>query len=169
MDIKIKLYDGAELPVIRKGNCADIKSMQVGLIKKHLIGESLSFNDPCIMWYNTDSSSSIKVEEGDVFIVETGIAMCMPENWFNYAYPRSSNFLKYGIILTNSVGIIDHEYKGNHDTWKGVFYCTRKSVIDITKPLLQFTPVKDTIHDFNFVVVDDLDNDSRGGFGSTDK
>lgn len=171
--IKIKLHDGAKLPEIRKGNCCDLYSARVGWIHCDDVPEVLTFDNESIMWFKPDytgnGDSSILVGQGDILIVETGISMEMPEDWYNLAFARSSNFLKSGLMLTNSVGIIDHSYKGDNDTWKGVFYCTRSAKVDISKPLLQFTPIKDTIHQFEFKQVESLDNESRGGYGSTDK
>jgi len=45
-----------------------------------------------------------------------------------YLYPRSSTYKKYGIILTNSVGVIDSGYRGNIG---GHFYSTENENIEI--------------------------------------
>ena len=95
--------------------------------------------------------------------------MELPEGWFSYAVPRSSTFLKFGLILTNSIGVIDHAYKGDGDTWKGFFLCTRDCNIPIDTKLIQFQPIQDTIHQFEMVEVESLGNEDRGGFGSTDE
>lgn len=166
-EIKIKLHEGALKPVIRNGNMCDLG------IWKFTVAPNSIFNNQAInlnefTYLNAKDIDTIKVKRDDIFIIDTGIAMEMVDGWFNYLVPRSSNFLKYGIMLTNSVGVIDNSYKGNNDTWKAVFYCTRDAVISSDAMLLQFQPIKDTLHQFEFKFVDSLDNEDRGGYGSTD-
>lgn len=167
-EIKIKLHEGALKPVIRNGNMCDLGIWQYQVLNNNdYNNKSINLDD--IVWYDRECCSDyIEVRQGDVLCIDTGVAIEMPEGWFNYCVPRSSDFLKYGIILTNSIGVIDHSYKGNNDTWKGFFLCTRSAKIPIDTLLLQFQPVKDTLHQFEFKFVDSLDNEDRGGYGSTD-
>ena len=46
-------------------------------------------------------------------LVPTGIKACMPTNEVLFLYNRSSNPLKRGLVLANSVGVIDSDYYGN--------------------------------------------------------
>lgn len=48
-------------------------------------------------------------------LVKTGIKSYMPEDEVLYIYNRSSNPMKKGIILANSVGVIDSDYFENPD------------------------------------------------------
>ena len=165
MDIvRVKLHDGAEMPIIIKGNMADLGIARVAILSNE---NAISVKD--VPWTFAADWDVIKVRCGDVLAIDTGVAMELPEGWFSYAVPRSSTFLKFGLVLTNSIGIIDNAYKGDNDTWKGFFLCTRDCDIPIDTKLLQFQPIQDTIHQFEMVEVESLGNEDRGGFGSTDE
>lgn len=46
-------------------------------------------------------------------LVQTGIKADMPEGQYLNLYSRSSNFNKLGLVLANSVGVIDKDYYNN--------------------------------------------------------
>lgn len=48
-------------------------------------------------------------------LVKTGIKSYMPEDEVLYIYNRSSNPMKKGMVLANSVGVIDSDYFENPD------------------------------------------------------
>lgn len=45
-------------------------------------------------------------------MVGTGWQMEIPTGWFGAMYPRSGMSTKQGIVLRNTVGIIDSDYRG---------------------------------------------------------
>jgi len=108
------------------------------------------------------------VEETPEFLrVKTGIAVQPPEGYSFLAFPRSS-ISKTGWILANSVGVIDHSYRGE------IEYRFRRVREDaqpfyIGERIGQIKLVKD--YDLDFTVVSELDESDRGegGFGSTGK
>ena len=63
-------------------------------------------------------------------LIPLGVAMEMPKGTECHLLPRSSTFLKYGLIQTNSMGIIDRTYASDKDEWKLPVIATR----DITIP-----------------------------------
>ena len=56
-------------------------------------------------------------------LIKTGIKAYMQDDEFLALYNRSSNPKKKGLILANSVGIIDKDYYGNPDKRRG---CSHK-------------------------------------------
>ena len=84
-----------------------------------------------------------------------------------YMYSRSSTPIKYGLILGNSVGIIDCGYRGN---LMASFYNTKEQDVKISAGtrLVQIC-MPDLSYDFNVDIVSSLSNTERGesGFGST--
>lgn len=52
--------------------------------------------------------------------------------------PRSSTFKNYGIIQTNSCGIIDGTYCGDDDMWRMPVYAVRDTVIHVNDRICQF-------------------------------
>ena len=102
-------------------------------------------------------------------LVKTGIKSYMQDNEYLMLANRSSNPGKKGLILANSVGIIDKDYYGNPDNDGHImfaFYNIKEEDIEIKKG--------DCIGQAIFMpfLVADGDNangERTGGFGSTSK
>lgn len=84
------------------------------------------------------SSNDIFVKAGDYIELPLGIKTLLPKGYEAHVLPRSSTFRKYGLILTNSMGLIDDDYTLE---WKAFFYATRYDKIPIGARLVQFTIV----------------------------
>ena len=70
--------------------------------------------------------------------------------------------------MTNSVGIIDHDYCGDTDEWMAMMYATRDGYITLGEDYLQFRVMSNMeAHDIEEVPT--LGNADRSGYGSTDK
>lgn len=100
-------------------------------------------------------------------LVNLGFATELPEGYWAQLVPRSSTFKKYGLILTNSFGVIDTSYKGDGDEWMACLYNMygKDAVLPKGTRIMQFRVVKD--NPVNFNKVEHLGNPDRGGFGST--
>lgn len=68
--------------------------------------------------YSTDYSAgmdlkvvNIEYDDDGNCVLHTGLAFEIPEGYAGFIFPRSSN-AKKDLILTNSVGIIDADYRG---------------------------------------------------------
>ena len=100
-------------------------------------------------------------------LVSTGIALEIPEGYHVKIYNRSSNPLKYGLILSNSVGIIDTHYRGEI---KGIFHGQgRCHIIRKGDKIMQMELCP--VYDMEFEQVKELTITDRGsdGLGSTGK
>lgn len=91
----------------------------------------------------------------DHTLIPLGIAMKLPEGFEAILAPRSSTFIKKSILQTNSIGIIDSTYCGNIDEWK----FPKATVWQKLKWLFSSS--------INLIKVDSLEEDNRGGFGTT--
>ncbi|EKC48901.1 deoxyuridine 5'-triphosphate nucleotidohydrolase, partial [human gut metagenome] len=80
--------------------------------------------------------------------------------------PRSSTFLKFGIIQANHCGIIDNSYSGNNDEWKFPAIALRNTKIHKNDRICQFRLMK-KMEDVTLEEVEHLNERDRGGFGST--
>ena len=117
----------------------------------------------------------------DDFLVDFEIAMKLPKGFEAVVLPRSSTYKRYGVLLSNSQGVIDNVYFGNDDTWKALLIGMRNVNIPAGTRICQFRiqlSQKATIwqklrwlfsNKIEFVEVKDLGNNNRGGFGSTGK
>lgn len=121
-------------------------------------------------WVDLAIDKDISVAAGEAVKVPLGFAMKLPDGVEAHVLPRSSTFMKTGLLLTNSMGIIDNSYSGNDDEWSSVFYATRQVDIERGTRLLQFRLVDTQATMFGqigFEEVTQLDSVNRGGFGST--
>jgi dUTP pyrophosphatase len=107
------------------------------------------------------------LKEGEFKLIDLGVSVECPEGYWMQLVPRSSTFKKYGIIQTNSFGVIDTSYCGDNDIVMLPVYATRNTRIPKGERICQFRLVKDI--PFNIVEVDKLEGPDRGGFGSTGK
>ena len=117
-------------------------------------------------WIDLRSSIDIKMRAGDHKLIPLGIAMQLPPDHEAYILPRSSTLKTFGILLGNGTGIVDNSYCGNSDEWKMSALCVRDTEIHVNDRICQFR-IQKKQPDFDFVEVDDLGNEDRGGFGST--
>ena len=60
-------------------------------------------------------------------IVSLGISIEIPAGYYAHIVPRSSTFGKWGILLANSMGVIENDYCGDGDVWGFPAVCLRKA------------------------------------------
>ncbi len=102
-------------------------------------------------------------------LVKTGLKAYMQEDEVMMLYNRSSNPKKKGLIMANSVGVIDKDYYGNPDNDGHVmfaFYNIKEEDITIQKG----EAIGQAVFQKYLIVDDDAAQGERvGGFGSTNK
>ena len=100
-------------------------------------------------------------------LVKTGIKAYMQDDEVLILANRSSNPGKKGLILANSIGVIDKDYYGNSDNDGHImfaFYNEKEEDIEIKKGDI----IGQAIFQKYFVTDDDIAEGQRmGGFGST--
>ena len=119
-------------------------------------------------WIDLRSRENLEYLAGSYFEIPTGIGMKLPEGYEALIAPRSSTFKNYGFIIVNSPGVVDNSFSGNEDEWKIVAYALRDGNINKNDKIAQFRIIEN-MPELEFEVVDSLDEESRGGFGSTGK
>ena len=107
--------------------------------------------------------------------------MELPEGYEAHLAPRSSTFKTWGIIQTNSVGVVDHSFMGDNDQWHMPVYClvgkeyanraegyigVKGTWIHKGDKIAQFR-IMEIQPEIEFVEVEHLGNADRNGFGST--
>ena len=112
------------------------------------------------------SAEDIDLDAGDFAIIKLGVGMKLPEGYEAHIVPRSSTYKKWGIIQTNSVGIVDNSYSGDNDQWMMPVLAMRDTHISKNDRICQFRIVEKQ-PDVEFTVVEKLDDEDRKGFGST--
>lgn len=112
------------------------------------------------------SEEPIILKTGDFKLIPLGVAMELPNGYEAHVVPRSSTYKNFGIIETNSQGIIDESYCGDDDWWFFPALAMRDTVIKHNDRICQFRIVeKMPATEFDEVMF--LGNTNRGGHGST--
>ena len=111
------------------------------------------------------AAEDVVMRTGDYRLIPLGVAMQLPKGYKANVYPRSSTFKKHGILMANSVGQIDESYCGDNDQWYFPAYATRGTIIKKNDRICQFEIVRKQ-PEIEFVEVETLGNEDRGGFGS---
>lgn len=117
-------------------------------------------------WIDLRAAKTVKLSKGNFCMIPLGVAMELPQGYEALMAPRSSTFKKLGILLANSLGIIDESYKGDNDQWHFPAYATRNTVIYKNDRIAQFRIIRHQ-PDIEFIEVNCLGNEDRGGLGST--
>lgn len=173
LKIKVKVNKPIELPkIIKKGEWIDLKAAddikfsapQADTLKRHTVdGKTVAHRDVAF----------------DTKLIPLGICMKLPKGFEAVVLPRSSTFKKYGIIMANSMGVIDNDYCGNNDEWKFPAIAFEDTVIPYNERICQFRiqlsqkatfwqKVKWLLSSgIEIVEVNSLGTKNRGGFGST--
>lgn len=108
--MKFEIEDECYLNIPIKYNDTYIKMPRLNKIKK---GD----------WIDLYASHDQIIPKGECKLINLGIAMQLPDGYEAHVLPRSSTFKKWGIIMTNSQGIIDETYCGDNDWWCFSAYC----------------------------------------------
>lgn len=139
MKIKIKYHD-LELPKIEKIKVGD--------------------------WIDLRAAETVKIRKGKYKVISLGVSMQLPEGYEAHVSPRSSTFKNFGVIIADSMSIIDESYCGDNDVWRFLAIAFRKTKINKGDRICQFRIVK-KMPEVEFVEVETLGNPDRGGIGST--
>lgn len=147
MKVKLKLGEGARIPTYGTKGAACFDIYATGVIQK----------------------------AGNVFEYSTGLYFEIPEGHVLMVYSRSSQGFKYQTRLSNCVGVIDSDYRGELkvQTISDVLYGEDVGLgfdpFDLSKAIAQGMIIP--VEQVQFEVIDSLSETERGsgGFGSTNK
>ena len=132
-------------------------------------------------WIDLYANKDMFIPEGERAMIPLGVAMELPEGYEAHLAPRSSTFKTWGIIQTNSVGVVDHSFMGDNDQWHMPVYCLVGK--EYANKVTGYIRIKGTwIHkwdkiaqfrimeiqpEITFEEVEHLGNADRTGFGTT--
>ncbi|MGL6098949.1 MAG: dUTP diphosphatase, partial [Fusobacteriaceae bacterium] len=84
------------------------------------------------------SKEDLTIKAGQAALIDLGVSIELPSGYQAMLMPRSSTFKKYGIIQTNSVGLIDESYKGDGDIYMMPVF-KPMTALDVVKVLADYT------------------------------
>lgn len=117
-------------------------------------------------WIDLRRAEKVTLKAGEFRLIPLGVAMQLPEGYEAHVAPRSSTFKNFGIIQTNSIGIIDNSYNGDNDQWFYPALAVRDTTINKNDRICQFR-IMEIQPAVEFETVEKLGNEDRGGWGST--
>jgi dUTP pyrophosphatase len=116
--------------------------------------------------FDLTAAETITIQPHSQGLVPIGLVFGIPKNHVMHIFPRSSTFKKFGIFLSNGVGVVDPDYCGLTDELMIMFYnpgdqpaaiasgARIAQAIIYPRPQIEFEEGA-------------ADGPSRGGFGST--
>lgn len=139
--------------------------MQVRI--KNQFGKFLEYKTSGACAFDFESLEDYIFAPGEWKLVDTGTVIATPEWYCLVIAPRSGTFKNYGLMQVNSIGIIDQDYCGEGDTVKFAYINMRQEEVIIKKweRIGQGMFVK--IEKPEFILVDAMNAENRGGFGTT--
>ena len=102
-------------------------------------------------------------------LIPTGLKAYMQDDEMLCLYNRSSNPKKKGLVLANSVGIVDKDYYGNADNDGHVMYAMWNFKDEDVKIEKGERIGQAIFQKYLIADNDSADSERTGGFGSTDK
>lgn len=153
-------------------------------VLKYIFGTKtieINYRDPQCFIERHGNKFDLKVADayalntGHQYLMPLGVSMTLPQYYAGVIIPRSSTFIKYGILQGNSIGEIEWDYA---DEWNFIGYATKNSTLERYSRVCQFDirPVFDApwyvklgfvlAPKFKFKKVEALTT-SRKGLGST--
>ncbi|MBQ1993639.1 MAG: dUTP diphosphatase [Lachnospiraceae bacterium] len=130
--------------------------------------DKLEYIDGKSDWIDLRASEEVELKQGDFKLIPLGVAMELPKGYEAHVVPRSSTYKNFGVIQANHCGVIDGSYCGDNDMWRMPVIAMRDTVIHVNDRICQFRIVKNQPQ-IRFDIVEKLEGEDRGGFGSTGK
>ena len=119
-------------------------------------------------WIDLRVAENVSMKQGEYRLISMGISVEIPKGYEMLIVPRSSAYKNFGILQTNAMGVVDESFCGDNDIIHMPILAMRDTELHINDRIGQFRlmPHQPEVH---FIEVDHLDNEDRGGFGTTGK
>lgn len=118
--------------------------------------------------FRGDERDSCLLRPGEDVYLNMNVAVESPQGTFLDLRSRSDAFNKMNVKLTNSVGTIDPKYRGDGDEIVAHVHNTTNKSVQIKRGDSPFQLVCLPYITPEVEEVDNMDNEDRGGFGTTD-
>ncbi|MBR6512520.1 MAG: dUTP diphosphatase [Clostridia bacterium] len=128
--------------------------------------ERLRYIDGKSDWIDLRAAEDVTLKAGEWKLIPLGVAIELPEGYEAHVVPRSSTYTNFGVIQTNSMGVIDASYCGDNDQWYWPALAMRDTEIHVNDRICQFRIMANQ-PEIEFIEVEHLNGKDRGGFGST--
>ncbi len=109
---------------------------------------------------------TVEIQSRSLGYVPLNVAIEVPKGYFLLLAARSSTHKK-GLWMANGIGIMDPDFSGDEDEYKAIYYnfTDNPVVIEKGERIAQGLVIKR--EDIMWQEVDKMENETRGGFGTT--
>lgn len=119
--------------------------------------------------YDIASLYEVTIKPGEIVMVKTGLKVSIPSGEALFIYPRSSLGIRKGLMLSNSVGVIDADYYNNENNEGHIMiplynFSSKEVKVEKGERVAQ-----GIFMNYFKTTDDDVDTKRAGGFGSTGK
>lgn len=171
MLMKVKVHElrpGSHFSFYKKGEWIDLKAAETITLHAPQAGTQYERDGKKFRDVNFEST-----------LIPLGISMALPKGFEAILATRSGTYKKYNVIQANAPGIIDESFSGTNDEWKFSVIALGDCTINAGDRICQFRiqPSQKAkwwqklrwlfTSRIDFVWVDKLNDEDRGGFGST--
>ncbi len=118
--------------------------------------------------YDLSSIEDVVIKPQQIKLVKTGLKAKMPNDEALFIFPRSSLAIKKGLVMSNSVGVVDADYYGNPDN-DGLIMVPLMNILDHDVIIQKGDRIAQGIFlKYEVTSDDESTNATRmGGFGSS--
>jgi dUTPase len=118
--------------------------------------------------YDIYTPIDIILQPGESIKIPTGLKCRIDEGWFMGIFPRSGHGFRYGLRITNTIGIIDSDYYYSDNQGHIFIKLINDSSINKTVKIFSGQAFAQAIFiPYGITVNDKVDNIRNGGLGST--
>ena len=118
-------------------------------------------------WIDLYNKEEVSLKVSEHKLIDLNVAIKLPKGYEAHILPRSSTFKNYGLLIANSMGVVDNAYCGDNDEWKLSAIATKEITIPKGSRIAQFRIIPS--QNVKLKTVDSLNGSDRGGFGSSGK
>lgn len=164
--VKVVLEDGVSLPVYATEGSSGFDIKAIGIAKMYKDDKEIDLSTMTSFLKNAETNGYFKLRVGERVLLKTGVKVQLEPGTELQIRSRSGSSLKKGLVVTNSPGTIDSDYRGevmiavtNTTGYLATIVFNEAIAQGVIAPYLKGT----------FEVVEKLEDTSRGegGFGHT--
>lgn len=166
MKLKVKRkHDDITLPSYQTEGSAGFDLTGISFLKLYSSDKEINLKE---VMTQQQKNGIITLRPGERVLIGTGLHVAVPQGYELQIRSRSSYALKKGLLVANSPGTIDSDYRGEIGV---ILINTTHVLLEVKLGERIAQAVLNKIEQADFELVEELDDTDRGegGFGSTGK
>lgn len=109
----------------------------------------------------------VTVPPHEIRLVPANVIVAVPRGYMLMVAARSSLPVRKGLLVSNGVGVIDQDYHGPEDEVRVQVYNFTQDPVEVARGERLAQGILVRVAQAEWIEVDEMDAETRGGFGST--